>query len=333
MNIKQSIQSIAVTMGLLLSLTNHAVNTPVIEQEADVAIEKLYHNLNAMPNKSMAERIDWISKQFIGVPYVLGSLGEGAHARYDQFPKYRVDSFDCDTYVNTVIGLALGHSLASFQNSLDKIRYKNATTSYIYRNHFTDLDWNINNQRIGVLKDITGDIKDEQGQPVALTAIALIDKPGWYAHRTLDTIRLVQPDSEKQVKRLKELKKKGKTLEAVEAKIDYLPFSALFSAQGKPNLQLFNQIPNAAVIEIIRPNWDLRDKIGTAMNVSHLGFAIWKDNVLYFRQASSVAMKVVDVPLIDYLKQAMNSPTIKGIHIEVVNETNPNTSFPLHPSR
>ena len=63
----------------------------------------------------------------------------------------------------------------------------------------------------------------------------------------------------------------------------------------------------------------MRERIGTSLNISHLGFAIWSNKKLYFRQASSQYGKIVDVPLIDYLQeQTRTSPTIKGINIQVL---------------
>jgi hypothetical protein len=106
-------------------------------------------------------------------------------------------------------------------------------------------------------------------------------------------------------------------LETTASKVPYIPFTALFP-ENKPNLYLFSQIPNGAVIEIVRPNWDLRKQIGTFLDISHLGFAVWHKGVLYFRQASSQYGKVVDVPLIDYLKEALISLTIKGINVQIV---------------
>ncbi len=38
-----------------------------------------------------------VSEEFLGKPYILGALGEGPKARYDQFPAYRVECFDCVT--------------------------------------------------------------------------------------------------------------------------------------------------------------------------------------------------------------------------------------------
>lgn len=311
--------------GLAQPTTLFAGNSATIEEQANFSIKKLYHTLNAMPNTSMADRIDQISAYFKGTKYILGSLGEGPNARYDQYPRYRVDGFDCDTYVNTVLSLALATSLESFQECLKYTRYKNGKRSYVNRNHFTSIDWNNSNQQRGLLKDITLSIKNEQKQSVALFANALINKPDWYEHKTIDTIRLSKEDKNEQKKRLIELKTKGKKLETTLSNVPYIPFTALFS-ESKPNFYLFSQIPNGAIIEIVRPNWDLRKQIGTALDISHLGFAIWINNELYFRQASSQYGKVVDVPLIDYLNKARSSPTIKGINVQVVLPVKPASS-------
>jgi len=304
--------------GISASCVSLAINSNALEVQANRSISELYHTLNNMPNRSMTQRIDWISAQFKGKPYVLGSLGEGPKARYDQFPKYRADGFDCDTYVNTVLSLALANSFAGFENCLRLTRYQHGKITYIDRNHFTSTEWNPNNQKRGVLKDITLDIKDQQGKSVALFANAMIDKSGWYAHKTISTIRLQKANREEQEKRLAELKIKGSGFKITPSKLPYVPLTALFSKDNKANKFLFAQIPQGAIIEIVRPNWDLRALIGTPLNVSHMGFAIWNKKQLNFREASSELGAVVDVPLIDYLRKALKSPTIKGINIQVV---------------
>ncbi|ARB93540.1 N-acetylmuramoyl-L-alanine amidase-like domain-containing protein [Legionella longbeachae] len=311
---------------LSASVVGYSFDSSATEKQANSSIEELYHRLNSMPNNSMPQRIDWISGQFLGVPYLLGSLGEGPKASYDQFPQYRVDAFDCDTYVNTVLSLALANSLTSFQQCVKNIRYKNGTVSYIQRNHFTGLDWNQNNQQSGLLKDITLNFKDQNHQSVAKIAEAVINKPNWYAYKTIDTIRLENGNKETTEKRLDELKNEGSKLEITSERVPYLPFTALFPEKNKPNMHLFAQIPNGAIIEIVRPNWDLSQKIGTSLNISHLGFAIRDKGQLYFRQASSDYGKVVDVPLIEYLEKTLDSPTIKGINVQVVLPQKPLTN-------
>lgn len=309
--------------SFIASFMSYAFDSTSIEEQANTSINKLYHTLSAMPNTSMAERIDWISAQFKGKTYFLGSLGEGPKARFDQFPRYRIDGFDCDTYVTTVLSLALANSLKSFQHCLKLIRYENGSVTYLHRNHFTSIDWNKNNQQRGMLKDITQSIKDQRNKPIAQFANAFIDKSSWYAHKSISTIRLQSDNKVEQEKRLVELKTKGSVFKITQSKVPYIPLSVLFLEHNKPNVHLFSQIPQGAIIEIIRPNWNLRQLIGTNLNVSHLGFAIWSKGQLLFRQASSQLGKVVDVPLIEYLKEAQKSPTIKGINIQIVLPTKP----------
>lgn len=296
----------------------HALNSSAIEKQADITINALYHRANHLKNHSTANRIEWFSAQLKGKPYLLGSLGEGPTALYDQFPLYRMDAFDCETFVTTVLALTKANSLKTFEQQLKEIRYKDGKVDYLYRNHFTSLDWNQNNQKQGLVKDITMEIKDKNNHSVALWAAALIDKPSWYANKLPSSIRLQKPNAAEQQKRLQDLKNKGLSLNATPAKIPYLPLSVLFINKQTPDLYLFSQIPNGSIIEIVRPNWDLRKTIGTALNVSHLGFAIWINGQLFFRQASSQLGKVVDTPLIEYLKEAQLSPTIKGINVQIV---------------
>lgn len=290
-------------------------------------LNQLYHNLKSDPNHTISARITHISAQFLGKPYELSALGEGPDGDYDQFPLSRTDAFDCETYVDTVLALALAHDTVSFHHYINQIRYKNGQVSFITRNHFTDLDWNKNNQKQGFVTDITTNIRDADDRPVAFMAQALIDKPSWYQHFSTDKIRMKRASHRQIAERLRSLKQEGRHLPKRVSAIPYLPLTALFKPNGQPNFYLFKQIPNAAIIEIIRPDWDLQKQIGTHLNVSHLGFAIWKDGKLFFRQASSTQHKVVDSLLIDYLRDAISSPTIKGINVQVINPSRLDNRF------
>jgi hypothetical protein len=287
-------------------------------------MDSLYHTLKQIPKHDMASRIDAISSYWLNQPYKLSALGEGEQGRYDQAPLYRVDAFDCETYVDTVLAAALAKDSTTFKQCIRRIRYREGRISFLTRNHFTCLDWNTNNHRQGYLKDITRDIYDKQHQPIAQTATALINKPAWYQKLPIDRIRLSFTDEKTRQQRWNELKRKGAELKAQTSQIAYLPLTALFNAKGEANRYLFKQIPNAAIIEIVRPNWDLEKEIGTHMNVSHLGFAFWKNGTLIFREASSTYGHTVDVPLLTYLREARKSPTIKGINVQVVVPQEPN---------
>ncbi|MFA5960935.1 MAG: N-acetylmuramoyl-L-alanine amidase-like domain-containing protein [Tatlockia sp.] len=288
------------------------------QQQAEEIITKLYHSLSYKPSSTMAERLEIISAQFLGAHYELGALGEGDTGRFDAAPLYRTDSFDCDTYVTTVLSLALSTNPQSFTQCLAKVRYKGGKVDFITRNHFTSLDWNPNNQQQGFIKDITATIKDKNQKPLVEVATARIDKSSWYQHLSPKAIRLLKANETIQKQRLAELQALGSAFSPQNASLPYLPLEKLFDAKGNPETYLFVQIPHGAIIEIVRPNWNIHEKIGTNLNVSHLGFAFWKQGVLYFRQASSQYGHVVDVPLIDYLRDKLTSPTIKGINLEVV---------------
>jgi hypothetical protein len=286
--------------------------------ETEQAIKQLYQRLHLHADASMPERLALISHAFVGKPYLLGALGEGKEGYYDQRPLYRSDAFDCETYVDTVLALAFANNLPQFKQCINYVRYKNGHVDYVDRNHFTCLDWNKNNQKQGVLTDITSLIKNEKHQSVALVAHAMINKSAWYQHTSANSIHLSSQQVSQIPKRLSQLQQEGRGFKTVRSDIAYIPLTALFDKAGKANQYLFQQIPNGAIIEIIRPNWDLSQAIGTHLNVSHLGFAFWKHHTLYFRNASSSKNAVVDVELISYLLEARKSPTIKGINIQRV---------------
>ena len=302
----------------LLSLPLFAAQENLSEQKTEQTIHQIYHNLHKKPALNISERITNISGQFLGKPYLLGALGEGERGDYDQWPLYRTDAFDCETYVDTVLALALANSPHHFKHCINQIRYRDGQVSFITRNHFTCLDWNQNNQHQGFVKDITTTLHDAHHQSVVKFARALIDKPSWYRHMSKKRVRLHPINPVISEKSLASLKREGAKLPQSTSIIPYIPLTALFNHSGQANRFLFNQIPNAALIEIIRPNWDLNEAIGTHLNVSHIGFAIWKKGILFFRQASSSENQVVDVPLINYLHEALKSPTIKGINIQIV---------------
>ena len=296
--------------------------TPVWQTESydvrnyDQKLNQLLKQAHQKHLNDLNARIVFFSQAFLGKPYELGALGEGYKGQYDQKPFYRTDKFDCLTYVSTVLALAESHGTNQFKKNLANIQYKNGNIGYLNRNHFTSLDWNINNIEAGRLVDITRSFKNQSGWPVFKTAKALINKRAWYQKKSLATLnQLKSVDKVHAQNMLTELKEKSRSLKNVYASIDYIPLKALFNKKGKPNLYLFSQIPNGAIIEIVRPNWAVEKQIGTRLHVSHLGFVIHADKGVMFREASSVENKVIDIPLIDYLRPYLKSPTIKGITI------------------
>ena len=113
-------------------------------------------------------------------------------------------------------------------------------------------------------------------------------------------------------KNINELKTQAVEIQGELAQTSYLPVSEL-----KP--YTLSQIPNGAIIEIVRKNWNIKSSMGTDLNVSHMGFVFWKSGTLYFREASSIYHKTIDIKLMDYLEeQIKKNKTVVGIHIEQV---------------
>ena len=122
----------------------------------------------------LADRIDAISAAFLGVPYVDNPAGEGWGR--DPDPLVRYDAFDCLTYVETVLALALAHRPDDVATLLTQLRYGDAPPSYEARRHFMETQWLPHAVQAGVLRPTTsdyGEVVPIQREPVEE------DWPGW----------------------------------------------------------------------------------------------------------------------------------------------------------
>lgn len=277
-------------------------------------IKKIYQ-LPDSHSSNLLTRIKTDSEYFLGRPYLLGPTGEGPKALFDQNPMYRTDQFDCLTYVETVLALVKSNNVNEFSHNLKKIRYHSTEYSFLYRNHFTELDWNPQNQRNGYIKDVTQALFPQDYK----FAVIMNNKPEWFKRLPASSLKLfVKPSKEKIQSLLTNLHDLSKQTQTTQVKIAYIPLTAFFDNHGKPIQAMFDRIPDGSIIEIVRPNWDLRKLLGTHIVVSHLGFGLRINHVLMFREASSDDMKVEDLPLDSYLKKYLNHKTVKGIHIEQI---------------
>ena len=264
----------------------------------------------------MTQRLALISSQLLNSPYAMYVLGDGANSSIDQCPLIRLDKFDCETFVTSTLALALSKDEKGYEQCLRAIRYAKGEVDFLTRHHFTSIEWNLENQRQGRVRDITRSIVNNQQKAVFKWSKTQIDKGGWLKNLSALRVRLIK-NTQKAAK-LDKLKQQAKQYKKIYAKLAYIPLTALFSKNGDPQYNLFAQIPDGAIIEIVRPNWNVKDKIGTNLDVSHMGFAFRHSGTLFFRNASYTHHKVVDEPLIEYLKRAQANPTIKGINIQIV---------------
>lgn len=256
-------------------------------------------------------RLDLYSRSFLGVPYGHGGpLGEGPQGRYDQDPLYRFDAFDCTTYVETMMSLALSKDADEFEKTMDEIRYENGIVDYLKRNHYPSLQWIPNNISNGILKEINHLVLPESE---IKTAEAVINLPGWLKKIKLEEIRIPFATHEERLSRLEELQSLASQFSPMVATLRYLPINTLVK---RPHL--LKLIPSGTLVNFVRPNWDLTELAGTHMNVSHQGFIFKKDGKTVLRHASTSG-KVVEVDLLAYLKNYVNHATMKGIHLMQIN--------------
>ncbi|HEX4048503.1 MAG TPA: N-acetylmuramoyl-L-alanine amidase-like domain-containing protein [Elusimicrobiota bacterium] len=275
------------------------------------AAARVKDQLGTEAGRSAADRVLDYGKSLLGVPYVDGPFGEGPLGRYDRGPLYRFDAFDCTTFVETVTALSISDSWNGFKDSINRIRYKDGNVSFVDRNHITSLDWIPNNVRAGIYRDVTASL----APGLTLVARAEIDKPAWFAKLPASRVKIPElTDGERQAL-LESLHEEGGRFSAEEATVPYIPLAALFGPGGAA---VFDRIPSGSVVNIVRPNWDLVALIGTHLNVSHQGFAVRDNGVLYFLEASEIDKKVSMVPLADYLRPYLDSPTVKGIDVLVI---------------
>lgn len=264
---------------------------------------------NLSRETSTVSKLDSASKLFLGLPYGhSGPLGEGPDGKYDQDPLYRFDTFDCTTYVETIMALATSNSIDEFEINLNDIRYKNGEISFFTRNHFTDLQWIPLNIQNGYLEEINHLV-------VAPTQIkmasALINFSGWVNSLKIENLVVPLATMSEKEELLIELRAEGALFPSEEAFVPYIMVNTLV-AQPK----LLDKIPHGAIVNFVRPNWDLTEAAGTHQNISHQGFLFRKGKILYLRHAStSLGGKVYELPFIDYLKKFVNHPTLKGVHL------------------
>jgi hypothetical protein len=92
------------------------------------------------------------TRALVGAPYLPSPLGEGAGR--DPDPRFRLDAFDCMTFVETAVALSSASSLEEARLALDDVRYSGAP-AFGARNHEVLSQWIPSNVRKGWIADAT----------------------------------------------------------------------------------------------------------------------------------------------------------------------------------
>jgi|GEM_PF-2447041 len=98
--------------------------------------EKINEIICGLGNLPIAKRLVSITEKFIGYPYVMGNEITELSEQNSEFT-----GFDCMTYVETCLALAISSSPYEFLPNLYAIRYFNSNRSPSNRKHFAYADW------------------------------------------------------------------------------------------------------------------------------------------------------------------------------------------------
>jgi hypothetical protein len=99
-----------------------------------------------------------------GLPYLPSALGEGRGA--DPDPRFRLDAFDCMTFVETAVALGSASSVAEARVALDDVRYSGPPSIRV-RNHEVMSQWLPQNAARGWVADVTAEVAGPLARPVA----------------------------------------------------------------------------------------------------------------------------------------------------------------------
>ena len=230
------------------------------------------------------------SSRFLGLPYVLGPLGEGGDGEFDRGPLVSFAGLDCTTFVEETMAFALGGDDAASLDVLRRIRYRGGVIKYQARNHFTEADWLPNNIAAGFLRDITGEVAGARVRAVR----KVISKRAWYQAKTEADLKGFESETPalKQA-RLARFRALGADLPDQEVSLSYVPLEELAA--------LLPRIPSGTVVSLVR---EARGDKPTL--VSHQFFIFDGPAGKIIRHAA-LGRTVLDVPAAGYIAGLANS--------------------------
>jgi D-alanyl-D-alanine carboxypeptidase/D-alanyl-D-alanine-endopeptidase (penicillin-binding protein 4) len=125
------------------------------ERPALIEAHKLLNRADA-PADYM-DRLKFFSAALRDKPYFLGPTGEGRFGRIEATPVLDLDRFDCVTYIESSMSLALSRQARDMLPRLLALRYGSDTIDYPTRNHYFVEDWLRNNASLVRVVRFAGD--------------------------------------------------------------------------------------------------------------------------------------------------------------------------------
>lgn len=108
------------------------------------------------PSRAGGPRAVQATASLVHAPYLASPLGEGGGA--DPDPRFRLDAFDCMTFVETAVALGSTSSADEAALALDDVRYERGRASLAARNHEVLSQWIPGNVAKGWIADVTSEL-------------------------------------------------------------------------------------------------------------------------------------------------------------------------------
>ena len=252
----------------------------------------------------LPDRIAAVSAAFLGTPYRLGPMGEGADGEFDRGPLYSFRELDCTTFVEEVMALSLEADLEKAKALLQRIRYKGGQVSYVERNHFPEADWLPNNQAAGLLKDISLEVAGTRAE----VSHKRISKRAWHAGHTLKDVKgFPDASAAEQEARLKRMQELGRQFEDAVSTVPYVPLALV--------PELLDRIPSGTIANLVRAN--LPDK---PVVITHQMLIVVKGGQRFVRHAAS-GKAVEDQPAQEFFQRyAKASWPVVGLNLDQIRD-------------
>ncbi len=231
-------------------------------------------------------RLDALSARYLGVPYLLSPLGEGAGHPPDEDPVLRLDAVDCTTFVEQVVASARARDLAGALGELRRIRYFDGRMEFGQRKHDMLAQWLPDNQRLGILEDITAEVLG--GEPAWISK--RYDDALWAGRRRVGLWAAV-PEGR---------------LPRGEFRLPIVPLARVLSLAGR--------IPEGTLLNVLRV-----EVPGRVTRVTHQGLVVRPGGVPHLRHARrGGGAQVVDEPLTSFVarNQAYRRWVVEGFNFQ-----------------
>ena len=275
--------NILIPLSILLLLTlPKAEAQQAIKKKLPTHQEVFKEKMKLPKPLTMADGVVEFGKTFIGNPYPKSNINPLPNANgvvklqpiSQEVLVVNLRLFDCVTFAESMIALTQTRrsntpNFEIFKQNIAKLRYRNAEIDYAARLHYFS-DWFFENEKRGILKNITKEIGGE-----------ILNKNIFYMSYKKDTLYGNMADSN--------------------------TYNRMVTVENNITNREKFYIPKERVAEM-ESNIKNGDIIGITnrldgMDMAHVGIAVWQNGRLYMMHASSQFRQVLitDVPLADYL--------------------------------